>query len=116
MERSRACKLIYWSNHKNFGDELSPYLVKKITGKDFEAAKQIVHPDFVFLITCPAELAVQRIKSRSEECDRYLDEDFLRGVRQEFLRLGKGYGFWTITTDRQPSAAFTDIKKILEMF
>lgn len=82
----------------------------------FEAAKQIVHPDSVFLITCPAELAVQRIKSRSEECDRYLDEDFLRGVRQEFLRLGKGYGFWTITTDRQPSAAFTDIKKILEMF
>ena len=26
-------KLNYWAGHKNFGDELSPYLVEKITGK-----------------------------------------------------------------------------------
>ena len=40
MNQSQPCKLIYWSNHKNLGDELSPYLVKKITGKDFQAIKR----------------------------------------------------------------------------
>lgn len=82
----------------------------------FEAAKQIVRPDIVFLITCPAELAIRRIKKRAEECNRYLDEELLQKVRKEFLHLSKGYGFQNINTDREPAEAFTDVKKILEAF
>ena len=33
-------KLNYWAGHKNFGDELSPYLVEKITGKKVQYAGQ----------------------------------------------------------------------------
>ena len=80
----------------------------------FEAAKQIVRPDIVFLITCPAELAVQRIKKRVEECDRYLNEALLKKVRGEFLRLSRRYDFQSINTEREPAAAFGDVKKILE--
>lgn len=33
-------KLNYWAGHKNFGDELSPYLVEKISGKKVQYAHQ----------------------------------------------------------------------------
>ena len=33
-------KLNYWAGHKNFGDELSPYLIKKITNKKIIHANQ----------------------------------------------------------------------------
>lgn len=81
----------------------------------FEAAKQIVRPNIIFLITCPAELAIRRIKNRAEECDRYLNEELLKKVREEFLRLGRRYDFQFIDTDREPTAAFGDVKKILEV-
>lgn len=91
-----------------------PADIKKKNGS-FEAAKQIVRPNIIFLITCPAELAIRRIKNRAEECDRYLNEELLKKVREEFLRLGRRYDFQFIDTDREPTAAFGDVKKILEV-
>ena len=33
---NKVYKLIYWTAHKNFGDELSKYLVEKMTGRTFQ--------------------------------------------------------------------------------
>ena len=35
-----SIRMNYWGGHRNFGDELSPYLVEKITGKKVIHASQ----------------------------------------------------------------------------
>nr|WP_314704289.1 polysaccharide pyruvyl transferase family protein [uncultured Comamonas sp.] len=55
-------KLNYWAGHKNFGDELSPYLVKKITGKEVVHAGQ---KDLDKLIALGSIIDFNNIYSRS---------------------------------------------------
>ena len=80
----------------------------------FEAAKHIVRPDVVFLATCPANLSIKRIKGRADECNRYFDEELLKRVHNEFLKMSKVYSFNIINTDRAAVEAFKDVREVME--
>ena len=80
----------------------------------FEAAKHIVRPDVVFLATCPANLSIKRIKERADECNRYFDEELLKRVHNEFLKMSKVYSFNIINTDRAAVEAFKDVREVME--
>lgn len=50
--------------------------------------KYIIKPDFVFILDVPVEVALERIKDRSEKTS-YETLEFLRKVREKYLKLPK---------------------------
>ena len=56
----------------------------------YEAAKHLLKPDLAFLAYANPLMAIERIKSRPDECDRHLDEPLLLRVAGEFLGMAKG--------------------------
>ncbi len=47
-----------------------------------------VLPDLIFILDCPAEVAVTRLASSGKEIDRYEHESSLRRVRDQYVTLG----------------------------
>lgn len=80
----------------------------------FDAAEHLLRPDIVFLAYVPPETAIGRIKARPSECHRYLDEELLRRVADEFLRMSKRGKFVVLHTDREPQTSFSEIRSALE--
>lgn len=79
----------------------------------FDAAKEIVKPDVVFLAYVPPEKAIARIKARPDECYRHLNEELLHGVCKEFLRLCKREKFVKLDTSGDAGTAFEQVEKTL---
>lgn len=80
----------------------------------FTACKEIVKPDVAFLAYVNPETAIERIKGRPEERERYLDEELLWRVSENFLKYSKRFGLRFIGTERDSEAAFLEVKHILE--
>ena len=76
----------------------------------YEAAKHLLKPDVTFLAHVPPEAAIERIKSRPSECDRHLDEELLKRVSSEFLKIAKTNDFTVIDTNAEPERAFSAVK------
>jgi dTMP kinase len=79
----------------------------------YEVAKNLLAPDVIFLAYVPAERAIERIKSRPSECDRFLDEELLKKVSGEFLRLSKSENFERIETGQVEEKSFEKVKETL---
>ena len=79
----------------------------------YEVAKNLLAPDVIFLAYVPAERAIERIKSRPSECDRFLDEELLKKVSGEFLRLSKSENFERIETRQVEEKSFEKVKETL---
>lgn len=77
----------------------------------YEASKYILKPDMIFLAHVTPDLAINRIKSRPEECTRHLDETLLKNVSKEFLKMAKKECFFVLDTARKPYEAFENIKR-----
>ena len=80
----------------------------------FNVAKHLLKPDLVFLAYAQPELAIERIKSRPEEVDRYLDEELLKRVSKEFLNMAKQEKFIVLDTSKSKREVFEEIKSTLE--
>ena len=80
----------------------------------FNAARSIVRPNCIFLATCPADQAIDRIKKRPSEMNRFFDEILLKKVHDEFLRMSKFYRFHVIDTSGSAENAFQRVTDILE--
>ena len=80
----------------------------------FDAAKHLLKPDIIFLAYVPPETAIGRIRARSSECHRYLDEELLRSVADEFLRMSKREKFVVLQTSGEPQSPFSVIRSVLE--
>ena len=76
----------------------------------YQAAREIVRPDVVFFADVPAELAMQRIKARPEECHRYLDAGLLRRVHIEFCKMARDEGFIRLDTSQAAGKAFERVR------
>lgn len=76
----------------------------------YEATKHLLKPDVTFLAHVPPEVAIERIKSRPSECDRHLDEELLKRVSSEFLKIAKTNDFTVIDTNAEPERAFSAVK------
>lgn len=80
----------------------------------FDAAKHLLKPDIVFLAYVPPETAIGRIRARPSECHRYLDEELLRSVAEEFLCMSKREKFVVLHTDGESALSFSVIRAALE--
>ena len=81
----------------------------------FDAAKYLIRPNLTFLAYVEPELAIGRIKSRPDECDRHLDENLLINVAKEFYNMAVEQRFIVVDTSRDAQLAFRFIKEALKM-
>ena len=82
----------------------------------FDACKEIVKPDISFLCYVEPALAIQRIRSRPEECNRHLNEKLLYGVAEEFLEMREQAEFCVVDTSRKADFAYEQVKKVLDKY
>ena len=82
----------------------------------FDACKEIVKPDISFLCYVEPALAIQRIRSRPEECNRHLNEKLLYGVAEEFLEMREQAEFCVVDTSRKADLAYEQVKKVLDKY
>ena len=80
----------------------------------FDASKEIIKPDIAFLAYVEPEIAIQRIRSRPKECDRYLNEELLHNVAKEFLSMQEQEKFHTLDTSQSADVVFRQAKKDLD--
>lgn len=74
-----------------------------------EVVKHIIKPDVVFLAYVNPSLAIKRIKSRAEEANRFLDEDLLIKVSNNFKELSAIENFKVLDTSRDAKYSFEEI-------
>lgn len=72
----------------------------------FNVAKNLLRPNITFLSYVPADTAIERIKQRPEECERFLDEELLRKVSKQFCAMAKREDFTVLDTNQNPQYAF----------
>ncbi len=80
----------------------------------FQACREIVKPDCAFLAYIDPNVAIERIRNRPEERERYLNEELLKRVADGFLRQSRRFGLQIVNTNREASEAFAEVKKTLD--
>jgi dTMP kinase len=79
----------------------------------FDACKEIIKPDITFLAYVEPEIAIKRIKARTEECNRHLNERLLKNVAKEFLYLSASDDLKVLQTMFEPEKTFIRVKEYL---
>jgi thymidylate kinase len=74
-----------------------------------DVATHIIKPDVVFLAYVKPNLAFKRIKSRAEEANRFLDEDLLIKVSNNFKELSTIENFKVLDTSREAKQSFNEV-------
>lgn len=80
----------------------------------FKAAAYLLKPDVTFLAYVSPETAIGRIRSRPEECHRYLDETLLRNVAEEFRCMARRENFVVLETNQTAEYAFEKAERTLK--
>ncbi len=80
----------------------------------FKVAQHIIRPNITFLAYVPPEIAIARIKSRPSESDRFLDEQLLKNVAAQFLKMSKHERFVVLDTTVDSGIAFEQVKTVLK--
>ena len=55
----------------------------------YEMSKYVIKPDVAFFFDVPVETALERVRSRQDEKDRYVDVDLQYRLRDEYIRICK---------------------------
>ncbi len=53
----------------------------------YDVSKSIICPDIAFFLDVPVHIAVDRVRERVDEKDRYIDMDLQYRLREEYLRI-----------------------------
>lgn len=76
----------------------------------YDIAKNIPLPDISFFLDVDVEKAIQRVRSRPEEKDRYIDIDLQHKLRDNYLKIANQINGVIISTDREIENSFKIIK------
>ena len=79
----------------------------------YEVAKHIINPDLKFLASVDPKLDIQRIKSRPEEANKYLNEELLHNVSDLFKKAAHHNDFIILDTRNEAKYTFEIIKQTL---
>lgn len=82
----------------------------------YEVARQIPKPDLAFFLDVPVPLAIERVRERKEERDKYIDLTLQYKLRQEYLDLAQANGGFIIPSSGAAEENFRNIKKIVEKY
>lgn len=80
----------------------------------YEIAESIIRPDISFFLDVPVELAIQRVRSRPEEKERYIDENLQYKLRKEYLNICKAQDGILLSTEISIEKCFEIIKNAIE--
>ena len=56
----------------------------------YDAARAVPKPDLAIFLDVPVELAVERVRTRAAERNRYIDMELQYRLRKEYIRIAKG--------------------------
>lgn len=77
----------------------------------YEISNDIPRPDLAVFLDLPASAAIERVRSRPEEKDRYIDIALQYRLREEYLRICADVGGLLVRTDTDIETAFEKIIK-----
>lgn len=77
----------------------------------YEISESIPRPDLAVFLDLPAALAIERVRSRPEEKDRYIDLELQYRLREEYLRICDAEGGLLVSSDCDIDTAFKKIIK-----
>ena len=75
----------------------------------YEIVKDIPKPDLAFFLDVPVEVAVERVRRRPEEKNRYIDMDLQYKLREEYINICAENGGILIPSIDEPSVTFDRI-------
>lgn len=80
----------------------------------YEIAESVVQPDVAFFFDVPVETAVNRVRSRIEEKDRYIDMELQCKLRDEYIKICKANKGILISTEMPIEECYMIVKKEVE--
>ena len=80
----------------------------------YEIAESIVKPDVAFFFDVPVETAVQRVRSRENEKDRYIDMELQYKLRDEYIAICEANNGVLISTELPIRDCYEIVKREVE--
>ena len=80
----------------------------------YEVAESVIKPDVAFFFDVPVEIAVERVRSRIEEKDRYIDMELQYKLRDEYIKICKANNGVLISTEMPIDECYAIVKKEIE--
>ena len=80
----------------------------------YEIAGSVIKPDLAFFFDVPVEVAVDRVRSRPEEKNRYIDIDLQYRLRKEYVDICFANGGILISTMEPEDDCYALVKKAVK--
>lgn len=80
----------------------------------YEIAQFIQKPSISFFLDVPVEVAVQRVRQREDERERYIDMELQYRLREEYLQIAEATQGVVITTEQSEAESFQLIIKAIK--
>ncbi|MDY5627628.1 MAG: dTMP kinase [Clostridia bacterium] len=77
----------------------------------YEISESIVKPELAFFIDVPVEIAIDRVRQRPEEKDRYIDIELQCKLREQYKTICKENGGILLSSEKSEDATFADVCK-----
>jgi dTMP kinase len=80
----------------------------------YEVGSYLIKPDLSLFFDIDYQTAIERVRSRPSEKDRYIDIELQKRLREKYLEIAHAVGGVIIDTSDSPDACFESIKKALK--
>lgn len=80
----------------------------------YEIAEKVIKPDISFFFDVPVETALQRVRRREEEKDRYIDVDLQYKLRDEYIAICKANNGILVSTEMAIDESYEIIKRAVK--
>lgn len=80
----------------------------------YEVAESVIKPDATFFFDVSVETAVERVRSRAAEKDRYIDMELQYKLRDEYLRICEANNGVLISTEMSVEESYACVKNEVE--
>ena len=80
----------------------------------YDVAKSIPKPDIAFFFDLPIDIAVERVRSREDEKDRYIDMELQKKLKAEYLEIAKMNQGVVISTLLSEEDSFNLVKNAID--
>ena len=80
----------------------------------YEIAESILAPDLSFFLDVPVDTAIQRVRSRPQERNRFIDEELQYHLRKEYLEIAKENHGIVLDSSKQVDETFAEVRSAVE--
>ena len=79
----------------------------------YEISKEIPKPDLSFFLDVPVDIAIDRVRQRPEEKDRYIDISLQHKLLEEYKKICKENKGIALASDKSEEETFLEVSKNL---